>query len=271
MVAKPITGWYGSRTFKAILVGMVAKHFANKPFYSRIVSTVGEVAADVLPHSHPPLVAQVEHVPLLLLSPLTPPVSSSMLDSNVTKPVSPPLIVSSDSKCIQTGSKLNSVVLVIFIYLLIDPVNFLQVVLVARVRDRTIVLKPTDLWWVQEGGHSKGVLDFWMVILSLLFHSLPHVLDALHDVVTSVPLHHVIQTSYQQYIHANGHSTILAHESFVQMYNFCTRNSDIVSVGFVPLVQDFCSSRRSKPHVQGGGGEHKLDSVLVVSLVDLFA
>ena len=84
----------------------------------------------MLPHGHPPLVTQVEHVPSLLLPPLSPPVRSSMLNGNITKPVSDLPVGCPDAKSVQVWCKIYASILVVCINLSVDPVNFLQVVLV---------------------------------------------------------------------------------------------------------------------------------------------
>ena len=92
----------------------------------------------MLPHGHPPLVTQVEHVPSLLLPPLSPPVRSSMLNGNNTKPVSDFPVGCPDAKSVQVWCKIYGSILVVSINLSVDPVNFLQLVLVARVGDLEI-------------------------------------------------------------------------------------------------------------------------------------
>ena len=98
-----------------------------------IVCAVFEIVADVLPHGHPPLVTQVQHVPSLLLPPLSPPVRSSMPYGDVTKPVSDLPVGCPDAKSVKVWCKLYASGLVVNLNLLVDPVNFLQVVSVIRV------------------------------------------------------------------------------------------------------------------------------------------
>ena len=143
-----------------------------------VVCAVGEVIADMLPYGHPPLVTQVQHVASLLLPPLTPPVRSSMLNGNITKPVPDLPVGCPDAKGVQVWGKLNASSFVVCSNLVVDPVNFLQVVLVVLVRVRPIVLKPAQLMGVQEGRYSKCVLNTRMIILCLL-----NLMSVMHSVI----------------------------------------------------------------------------------------
>ena len=142
-----------------------------------MLGAVSEIAADMLSHRHPLLVTEVEHVPPLLLPPLAPPVRSSVFSNSFTKPVCALPVCCPDSKRVQVRSKLNTIHLIVLFNLLVDPVNLLQLVLVARVGDRTVILKPTELGRVEESRHCKGVLGVRVVILSQLGDCSPQVSD----------------------------------------------------------------------------------------------
>ena len=63
-----------------------------------------------------------------------------MFDNNISKPVSALPVCCPDTKGVQVRSKLNTLIFVVLINFIIDPVNFLKLVLIARVGDVTIIL-----------------------------------------------------------------------------------------------------------------------------------
>ena len=93
IVASLIThiGWYYSQSFSVTTLLRVVG----------VVSAVGEVVADMLPHGHPPHVTEVQHVLSLLLPPLSPPARSSVFYGNIIKPVTDFPVVCSDTKGVQ--------------------------------------------------------------------------------------------------------------------------------------------------------------------------
>ena len=220
----------------------------------------------------------MQHSSLVLLPPLLPFMGGPMPDLNIPIHVLVGLVVDPNAELVHVWSSGHSVSGVKLQQVGVQPLHLLQHVPIGGGGWGAVIREPAELWCVQQGGHSKGVLNGWMVFCGLPLHQISEISELGEQLLHLVPLQEVVQACHYQYIDTSSLLLVLQAEGLLQVLHLATRDSHIVNMDIVTLVLELLLLAwpgwgwcKGKELVQGRVREAQLDPICGVLVVDLLA
>ena len=118
---------------------------ANDDSVADKLGVPGEVVVKSSGHLTPPVISEVQHVPLLLLPPMFPPVHFDLGHSDVTIDILVSYGVSAHPVGVKSRIVGHIILLVNFVNLIINPVNFFSLVLITLIGVTSVVRELGEL------------------------------------------------------------------------------------------------------------------------------